>query len=135
MIFVSIIVVLCVDHPTEKRVQQHTMSLTTLTILSTPTKLTISTYQKNYQEEICRIRIVSFVLFVVFLCFILSQHGERSVYVHYTSKTSDFLYLILWSPSNTILRIETPPQHMCCVPDKTTHPRLCLGQGKPGEYR
>ena len=48
--------------------------------------------------------------------------------------TSDFLYLMLWSPSNTILRIETPPQHMCCVPDKTTHPRLCLGQGKPGQY-
>ena len=95
MIFVSIIVVLCVDHPTEKRVQQHTKSLTTLTILSTPTKLTISTYHKNYQEEICRIRIVYFVLFVVFLCFILPQHDERSVYVHCTSISSDFLYLIL----------------------------------------
>ena len=94
----------------------------------------MSTDQKSHQEKKCRIRIVYFVLFVVFLCFILSQHGERSVYVHCKSKTSDFLYLILWSPSNTTLRIESPPQHMCCVPDKTTHPRLCLGQGMPGEY-
>ena len=33
-------------------------TLTTLTILSTPTKLPISTDQKNYEEDKCRIRIV-----------------------------------------------------------------------------